>query len=212
LQQLLAQAQATASERPAMQEAPRDPGAAKKLQDQADAARTQGDLTSAIRLYGEAIAVSPPNTALYYLRGTARLEFGDRSGAATDFEAGLKLDPKNTTLQQLLAQAQATPSERPAVQEAPRDPGAAKKLQDQADAARAQGDLTSAIRLYGEAIALSPPNTALYYLRGTARLEFGDRSGAVSDFEAGLKLDPTNPALQQLLAQAQAADSRQGQQ
>src|SRR5205085_2648448 len=82
-----------------------DPAAAAKLQGQADAKRKQGDLVGAIEDYGEAIRVSPPNTALHYLRGIARLESGDRAAAAEDFAAGLKLDPNNATLQKLLGQA-----------------------------------------------------------------------------------------------------------
>jgi tetratricopeptide (TPR) repeat protein len=78
----------------------------------------------------------------------------------------------------------------------------AARLQQQADALRARGDLTGAIRGYGAAIESGPPNTALYYLRGTVRLELGDKVGAMEDFEHGLRLDPNNDTLKCLLAQA----------
>jgi len=179
-----------------------DPAAAAKLQGQADAKRKQGDLVGAIEDYGEAIRVSPPNTALHYLRGIARLETGDRAGAAEDFSAGLKLDPSNKTLQNLLDTARTDPPRQERQSDAT-DPAAAAELQRHADAKREQGDLAGAIEDYGEAIKVSPPNTALHYLRGTARLQIGDRIGAAEDFAAGLRLDPTNEALQHLLGRAQ---------
>jgi hypothetical protein len=78
----------------------------------------------------------------------------------------------------------------------------AARLQRQADAMRERGDLLGAIRGYGAAIESGPPNTALYYLRGTVRLEVGDKAGAIKDFEHGLRLDPNNDALKCMLAQA----------
>ncbi len=42
-----------------------------------------------------------------------------------------------------------------------------------------------AIKDYSEAIKVGPPNTALYFLRGTAHLEAGELAGAIADFEAG---------------------------
>ena len=72
------------------------------LQVRADKMRADGDLSGAIDCYGEAIEMGPPNTALYFLRGTARMEVGDHAGASQDFETGLRLDPKNETLRNLL--------------------------------------------------------------------------------------------------------------
>ncbi len=138
------------------------------------------------------------------MRGTARLEVRDLPGAAEDLEAGLKLDPDNATLKQLLAQAEQ--AKAPPV--APLDAAAAAELQRQADAARSHGDLAGAIKDYSEAIRLSPPNTALYYLRGTAQLELSDRPGAAEDFEAGLKLDPGNATLKQLLERAKTGAAK----
>lgn len=180
---------------------------AASLQRQADAKRAEGDRAGAIADYGEAIRVGPPNTALHYLRGTARLEAGDKPGAAEDFVAGLRLEPRNAALKHLLAQARAAPPAKAAPVPPPRpapDAAAAARLQSEADARRARGDLAGAIAGYGEAIRVGPPNTALHYLRGTARLEVGDKAGAAEDFEAGLRLEPGNAALLHLLGQARA--------
>lgn len=74
-----------------------------------------------------------------------------------------------------------------------------------AAALQAQRDLAGAIAAYGAAIRLGPPNTALHYLRGTARLEAGEPGAAAEDFRAGLALDPDNAALRFLLQQAEVA-------
>jgi tetratricopeptide (TPR) repeat protein len=65
----------------------------------------RGDVLGAIEDYTRAIHTGPPNAALHFLRGTARLRVPDFSGAIEDFEAGLKLDPMNSSLKQLLERA-----------------------------------------------------------------------------------------------------------
>ncbi len=200
LKSLLSQARLPAPAKVSASSAPVNPKLASDLQHAADAKRKSGDIAGAIVDYGKAIDVSPPNTALYYLRGTARLQTGDRSGAATDFEEGLKLDPANPTLKVLLEQARAAPVVVAPVRTT--DARLAAQLQDAADEKRKAGDLAGAIVDYGKAIEVSPPNTALHYLRGTALMQIGDRAGAAADFEEGLKLDPKNATLKSLLDQA----------
>jgi hypothetical protein len=84
------------------------------------------------------------------------------------------------------------------------DPAAAVAHQKRADALRAKGDLGGALAAYSLAIEVSPPNTALFYMRGTLRFELGDKAGAVEDFDEGLRLDPSNPTLVSLRAKATA--------
>jgi tetratricopeptide (TPR) repeat protein len=182
-----------------------DPVAA--LQHQADSKRAQGDLAGAIQDYSEAIRIGPRNTALYFQRSTLRLSEGDLSGAVGDVKAGLKLDPYDTALQGLSRQIRRAPIEQSRATDP--DAIAAAELQHQADAKRIQGDLPGAIRDYGEAIRVGPPNTALYYLRGTSRLTARDLAGAVEDFEDGLELEPANPTLRQLLENTRARIAQQ---
>jgi len=166
----------------------------------------QDDVVGAIEDYTQAIRLTPSNKELYFLRGRARLHIKDYAGASRDFEAGLKLDPTNTVLQELEKQAGASPSDEgtqhPMVDATTIDPQAAVTFQQEGDAAKAKGDLMGAIRAYDKAIRVSPPNTALYYLRGTTYLEAGEFAAAAEDFRAGLKLEPVNPALQYLLEEA----------
>jgi tetratricopeptide (TPR) repeat protein len=171
-------------------------------QTRGNARAAKADLTGAIADYTRAIELGPPDTALYFLRGTARMRIKDYLGASQDFKAGLGLEPTNTTLRQLEEEASAALVDESAKRRATVDPEAAAKLQQEGDAARAKGDLMGAIRAYDQAIQVSPPNTALYYLRGTAYLETGEYAAAAEDFRAGLKLEPVNPALQHLLEEA----------
>jgi len=170
-----------------------------------NARAAEANLAGAIADYTRAIELGPPNTALFYLRGTARMRNKDYLGAYEDFRAGLGLEPNNTVLQELKKQADAALLDEASEHLAPGaalDPEAATKLQQAGDAARAKGDLIGAIQAYNKAIQVSPPNTALYYLRGTAYLEAGEFAAAAEDFRAGLRLEPVNPALQYLLEEA----------
>jgi hypothetical protein len=66
-----------------------------------------GDLEGAIEDYTRAMRRGPANAALYYLRGVAYLELGNKSAAAADFEAGLKIAPGNIGLTRLMRRAKA---------------------------------------------------------------------------------------------------------
>jgi hypothetical protein len=68
------------------------------LQEQGDAMRGAGDLRGAIEKYGEAIHETASSAPLRFLRGTARMEMQDFSGAFADFKAGLAIEPENQTL------------------------------------------------------------------------------------------------------------------
>ena len=69
--------------------------------------QTKGDYPGAAEDFGVAIRIGPVNTALHFLRGTALLQAGDAAEAAAEFAKGLKLEPENPTLRQLLRQASA---------------------------------------------------------------------------------------------------------
>jgi tetratricopeptide (TPR) repeat protein len=64
-----------------------------------------GDHLGAAEEFANAIRLAPPNSALHYLRGVALLHAAYPQQAATEFEAGLKLEPHNAALKSLLDQA-----------------------------------------------------------------------------------------------------------
>jgi tetratricopeptide (TPR) repeat protein len=70
-----------------------------------------GDYLGAAQDLAHAIRNGPPNAALHYLRGIALLHAINSAEAATEFEAGLKLDPRNAALQHLLNQIQGAPQQ-----------------------------------------------------------------------------------------------------
>jgi Flp pilus assembly protein TadD len=155
------------------------------------------NLAGAVEDFTLAILLGPPNTALYFLRGSTRLQLKDFAGAAEDLDMGLALEPNNQTLKALREQARA------GLMNQGLDPNAAAELQRRADEKRKHGDLSGALTDYNDAIRVSPPNTALYYLRGTILLEMGDNSAAREDFRAGLVLEPQNKTLLHLLQSSQ---------
>ena len=141
----------------------------------------RGDYVRAVGDFSVAIAIGPPNPALHFLRGCTLLHATDRQGAAKEFEAGLKLDPDNVTLRDLLART---------AWEAHQERG----IQRDAD-----GDHLGAAADFAEAIRIAPANPALHYLRGVALLHAADRQGATAEFETILKLEPNNTAVRGLL-------------
>jgi predicted Zn-dependent protease len=100
---------------------PANSNRAAELQRQADEAKSSGNLKKAIRLYSRALAHTPHNAALFFLRGSALFEANRPGDAARDFVAGLKLDPGNQTLTFLLLTANARAAEQSVAPQAYRE-------------------------------------------------------------------------------------------
>ncbi len=162
---------------------------------------TAGKLTEATEDFSKALQFSPPNPALYFLRGTTRLRLEQFELAAADFKAGLAIDPNNPTLQTLLREAHARAVDG--------NVSSWEDYQARGNALLAAGKLTEAAEQFSKALQFSPPNAALYFLRGTTRLRMEQFELAAADFVAGLAIDPKNPTLQVLLkeAKSKAADN-----
>ena len=58
------------------------------------------------------------------------------------------------------------------------------------------GRNAEAVAAFGRAIARGDRDPGTWYSRGVCRLRLGDRTGAVEDFHATLRLDPSNAAAQ----------------
>lgn len=64
-----------------------------------------GDVNGAIDDFTIALKDSPPNAALFFLRGSARMEQKNWKEAADDFQSGLNIDPDSEPLKVLLSKA-----------------------------------------------------------------------------------------------------------
>jgi tetratricopeptide (TPR) repeat protein len=64
-----------------------------------------GDVKGGIDDFTIALKDSPPNAALFFLRGSARLQQKNWKEAADDFQSGLNIDPDNEPLKVLLKKA-----------------------------------------------------------------------------------------------------------
>jgi tetratricopeptide (TPR) repeat protein len=146
-----------------------------------------------------------------YQVAVAAIESGDRTGAMQQFDLALRLHDqemaefkrrglpdRETGLVSVIQKLRKT-----GVVEHPLESWEA--YQDRGNIRRASGDLAGAIDDFGEAIKRGPSNTALHFLRGTARAELLDHAGAIEDFDAGLRLDPSNITLKSLRDKSLAA-------
>lgn len=74
--------------------------------------------------------------------------------------------------------------------------------QERGDACIADMRFQNAIDDYTQALKGCPPNPALFFSRGRAKMRLNDNAGAIEDFEAALKLTPENEPVQDLLKAA----------
>jgi tetratricopeptide (TPR) repeat protein len=101
------------------------------------------------------------NAQLYYLRGNAKLERGDGTGAVADYSEALRLDPSRADVCKKLG----------------------KVRLELGDAAGATTDFDAAVRI-------DPQDAQAYRGRSAARLLQGDVVGAEADATAALELRP----------------------
>jgi tetratricopeptide (TPR) repeat protein len=101
------------------------------------------------------------NAQLCYLRGTARLERGDCTGAIADYSAALRLDPSRIDISKKRGQASLE-----------------------------VGDADGALADFDTVLRIDPQDAAAYRGRSAARLLRGDAAGAEADAAAALALGP----------------------
>ena len=139
-------------------------------------ALARGDRVAAEAAFSRAVAIHEVDRKRYQEIGVPYREIGfDKELALA--RAGIELAPKLVSWQ---------------------------AYQDRGNGRLAQGKLREAVQDLSTAIRLGPPNTALYFLRGTTRMRLEQFELAVEDFVAGLALDKDNQTLQVLLKEAQA--------
>ncbi len=152
----------------------------------------------AISWLDSAILLSPTTAAYYVNRGVARVERGDKAGAAADYEKALEIDPDNglalhnlaalkslagdnETAEKLLSESIAKNEKLPY----PRAERAYQRLQN--------NDLKGALEDYNEVVRLEPNEPENYINRGIVKEKMKDFAGALADFSHAIKLDDKNP-------------------
>jgi tetratricopeptide (TPR) repeat protein len=153
---------------------------------------------NAITYLDSAIRLSPSSAGYYVNRGIARLERGDKAGAAEDYETALRLDPDNSLALHNLAALKSLTGDSHAAEKLlsesiekneklpyPRAERGYQRLQS--------GDLKGALEDYNEVVRLEPNEPDNYINRGLVKEKLKDYAGALADYSHALKLDEKNP-------------------
>lgn len=118
-------------------------------------------LDQAVEYYTRHIEECPDCSWAYLRRGVVRHELREYDLALNDYEASIRLDPKNP------------------------DPYSCR-----GNIWKERGELDRAIADYGEAIRIQPSEPGSYYNRGNALAEKKERDKAITDYSEALRLDP----------------------
>jgi|GEM_PF-802550 len=159
------------------------------------------EYTAALELLDDVAAQSialAPETILVN-RGNARRDLGDLTGAISDYDRAIALDPQdvaayNNRGNARRAQGDLTGAISDYDQAIAFDPQFAGAYYNRGNARRDQGDLTGAISDYDQAIALDLQFAGAYYNRGNVRRDLGNLTGAISDYDQAIALDPQDVA------------------
>jgi tetratricopeptide (TPR) repeat protein len=126
----------------------------------------QGDFSSAIIEYDQAIQRNPNYVDAYFNRGLAYYNKGDLDRAIGDWDKAIQLNPDN-----------------------------AKAFYNRGLAYYSKGDLDRAINDYDQAILIKPDKVDAYFNRGLAYADKGETQNAIIDFNKVLKICGTNTQL-----------------
>lgn len=153
---------------------------------------------NAITYLDSAIRLSPTSAGYYVNRGIARLERGDKPGAAEDYETALRLDPDNSLALHNLAALKSLAGDSQSAEKLlsesiekneklpyPRAERGYQRLQS--------GDYKGALEDYNDVVRLEPNEPDNYINRGLVKEKLKDYAGALADYSHALKLDEKNP-------------------
>ncbi len=121
----------------------------------------EGDVRTAIREYGRAIASGVRFAWAYNDLGLARERAGDLAGAISDYDSALTMDPE-----------------------------CKQALNNRGNARLVSGELALALRDVEAALKLDPRFKEALITRGLVRAKSGDFAGAIADYDAALTIDP----------------------
>jgi tetratricopeptide (TPR) repeat protein len=196
-------ATAETSFRNAAQIDPRDLGAERGL---AQLANRKGDQTQLRQVATTTLKYFPNLPDPYIWRGTAEANDKQFDAAAADFQAALKIDPKNSQamseLGQLEIKQQHVPQGRALLEQALQiDPTSeALALLIRMDLQANQP--AAAISLIQQQMSRTPPNAGLYDALATVQLISKDMNGALDSSKKALQINPSDPAAMRSFTQA----------
>ncbi len=185
----------------------------------AEKAFSEGRFGDAIRLYSDAIRLSPNESSLYLGRGMSSEMAGNTTKAAADYHKALERDPHNYRAMENLAgicersrkrRAEAIELYRKALALDPRPewqenlavwiemlgsvskhgPASAVALWHRGNKEAAQGNFERAEESYAESLALNPLLYQAHFSLGLLRTKRGDFRSAISHFDRVLEIDP----------------------
>jgi len=120
-----------------------------------------------VRLFNEAIRLSPENPIAFLNRGAARAN-GEISAALLDFEEAIRLSPADDTLVTPIA------------------------FSNRGHARLTKGDVDGALQDFDDAIRLKPDLAEAYHNRGHVREQQGDTERALQDYDEAIRLKPSS--------------------
>ena len=152
----------------------------------------------AITYLDSAIRLSPSSAGYYVNRGIARVERGDKAGAAEDYETALRLDPDNSLALHNLAALKSLSGDSQAAEKLLSESIAKNEKLPYPRAERGyqrlqSGDYKGALEDYNEVVRLEPNEAENYLNRGLVREKLKDFAGALADYSHALKIDEKNP-------------------
>ncbi len=150
---------------------------------------------TAIGYLDQALALSADNAEIWFLRGTAKRDDGDRPGALLDFDQAIALAPNEADyyyerglLRNYVQDYAGAVADL--VHFLALEPVSALVLQMRAEARNGMADYAGAVADYSAAIELQPDDPQLYYQRAFARAEAEDYAGAIEDFTVVMTMEP----------------------
>lgn len=153
---------------------------------------------NAITYLDSAIRLSPTSAGYFVNRGIARLERGDKPGAAEDYETALRLDPDNSLALHNLAALKSLAGDSQSAEKLLRESIAKNEKLPYPRAERGyqrlqSGDYKGALEDYNDVVRLEPNEPDNYINRGLVKEKLKDYAGALADYSHALKLDEKNP-------------------
>ena len=145
----------------------------------------EGDNERALRDVEKAIALDPNDARALTMRGTIRFIQGDNAGALSDLTKSVSLQSDDPVAWNSLGAVHLTVGDRETAQAdftraIERNPGYAEAYLNRA-LARGAASPVNAIEDFDAAIRFQPGNAKAYLWRSGARMQLGDRAGALQD-------------------------------